>query len=77
MGYRKGMDGQIANVKRLAAFHRFGFIQAAKPGGRPVGFFIDIDRQLVSSGKNADTLDMIGMFVGDDDGIQVFGGQIS
>jgi hypothetical protein len=70
------MDGQIADVKGLAAFKRFGFMQAAEPGRRLVGFLIDEDRQFVSSGKNTDALDTIGMFVGDDDGIQVFGRQI-
>jgi len=77
MGYRKGMDAQIADVKRLTAFKRFGFMQAAEPGGSLVGFLIDVDRQLVSSRKNTDALGMIGMFVGDDDGIQLFGDQIS
>ena len=52
-------------------------MQAAKSGGSLVGFLIDVDRHFVPSGKNTDALDMIGMFVGDDDSIQVFGGQIS
>ncbi len=77
MRYRKGVDGQIADVKRLAAFKRFGFMQTAESGGRLVGFLIDVDRQFVASGKNTDALNMIGMFMGNDDGIQVFGGQIS
>ena len=52
-------------------------MQATKSGGGLVGFLIDVDRQVVSSGKNTDALNMIGVFVGDDDGIQVFGDQIS
>ena len=77
MRYREGMDGQIADAKGLTAFKGFGFMQAAKPGRRLVGFSIDVDGQLVASGKNTDALDMIGMFVADDDGIQLFGVQIS
>jgi hypothetical protein len=71
------MDGQITDVKGQAAFNRFGFMQAAKPGRRLIGFLIDVDGQFITAGKNSDTLDMIGMFVGDNDGIQMFGVQIS
>ena len=59
MRYRKGMDGQIADMKRLAAFKRFDFMQTAKSGGSLVGFWVDVNRQFVTSGKNTDALDMI------------------
>jgi hypothetical protein len=71
------MNGHLVDVKRRSAFKRPGFMQFAYPGGRLVSFRIDIYRKFVPAGENADTPDMIGMLVGDDNRIQTFGGQIA
>ncbi len=52
-------------------------MQTAKSGGGLVCSLININRKFITSGKDTDTLNMIGMLMGNDDGIQIFGIQIS
>jgi len=50
-------------------------MQFTELGGGFFCFLINVDRQFVTARKNADALDMIAMFMGDNNCVQLFGNQ--